>query len=68
MVHFWLRREYKTGERRTPIMPDGVAALIKAGHKVTVERFADRCVKDAEYEAVEGVEMVDGDSWRKGKL
>ena len=65
MVHFHLRREYKAGERRTPITPAGAKALIDAGHKVTVEKFEDRCFPDSAYEA-SGCNMVDGDSWRKG--
>jgi len=64
MVHFHLRREYKAGERRTPITPAGAKALIDAGHKVTVEKFEDRCFPDSAYEA-SGCNMVDGDSWRK---
>jgi saccharopine dehydrogenase (NAD+, L-lysine-forming) len=67
MVLFHLRREYKAGEKRTPITPTGAKALLDAGHQVVVERFADRCFPDKQYEDA-GCTMVDGDAWRTGTI
>jgi alanine dehydrogenase len=44
-------RERKDGERRVGIVPDGVRALVRAGHAVVIERDAGRAsgFSDAEY-------------------
>ena len=44
MTHLWLRAEQRPNEERTGLMPDGAAALIAAGVRVTVERSAVRAV------------------------
>ena len=64
MVHFHMRSETKPGERRTAVVPQDAEKLIKAGHKVSVERFADRCYPDSAYEAV-GCTLEANDLWRK---
>lgn len=50
--HFWLRAESKPGERRSILLPEHVERLLKAGHRVTVERSRLRCAADEEYERV----------------
>lgn len=44
MTHFWLRAECRANERRTPLLPQGAASLIAAGHSVTLEDSAHRIV------------------------
>ncbi len=44
MTHLWLRAEQRPNEERTGLMPDGAAALIAAGVRVTVERSSVRAV------------------------
>eukprot|EP01059_Diplonema_ambulator_P010515 TRINITY_DN2053_c0_g3_i1.p1 TRINITY_DN2053_c0_g3~~TRINITY_DN2053_c0_g3_i1.p1 ORF type:complete len:428 (+),score=138.45 TRINITY_DN2053_c0_g3_i1:51-1334(+) len=68
MVHYHLRGETKPNERRTAVTPADAKALLDAGHKVTVERFAERCYHDSEYEKV-GCEIVQAGLWEKeGKV
>lgn len=45
------------------LLPYHVQALIKAGHRVTVERWPDRCVPDKAYEAIAGVTMANFNTW-----
>ena len=59
-----LRAETKPREHRTPLLPSQAAELLADGHRVTVERFADRCIPDAEYEAV-GCTLAEPQSWRE---
>ena len=65
MVHFWIRCETKPDEHRVALLPEHCKALLDAGHRVTVERWPDRCTPDAEYEAlfVRGLEMAPHNSW-----
>ncbi|MAY85241.1 MAG: saccharopine dehydrogenase [Pseudooceanicola sp.] len=42
MTHIWVRAEQRENETRTGITPQGVAALIAAGKRVTVENSASR--------------------------
>lgn len=65
--HFWLRAEVKPNEFRTLILPEGVKALIEAGHSVTVERSADRCVPDDEFVKA-GATLAEGGSWINAPL
>jgi saccharopine dehydrogenase (NAD+, L-lysine-forming) len=44
MVHLWVRAEQRPNEERVALMPDGAAALLKAGLRVTVERSSVRAV------------------------
>ncbi|SMY09012.1 saccharopine dehydrogenase [Flavimaricola marinus] len=58
MAHFWLRAEQRDNEARTPLTPEGAAALLDAGHQVTVEHssnrilditaYPDTCAREAE--------------------
>jgi saccharopine dehydrogenase (NAD+, L-lysine-forming) len=61
-LHFWLRAEVKELEKRTPLMPEHAKTLLANGHQITVERSVERCVPDAEYEAV-GCKMVEEGTW-----
>ncbi len=49
MSHLWLRHEYKLDERRAPITPAQVGALVAAGHEVTVESSPTRVFPDRAY-------------------
>eukprot|EP00756_Hemistasia_phaeocysticola_P030517 Hpha_TRINITY_DN16296_c2_g12::TRINITY_DN16296_c2_g12_i1::g.11374::m.11374/K00290/LYS1; saccharopine dehydrogenase (NAD+, L-lysine forming) len=62
MPHYWLRGETKPNERRTPLTPGDAKTLIAAGHKVTVERWENRCFHDDEYEAA-GCELATYWTW-----
>jgi saccharopine dehydrogenase (NAD+, L-lysine-forming) len=44
MVHLWVRAEQRPNEERVALMPEGAAALIAAGIRVTVERSSVRAV------------------------
>ena len=61
-LHLWLRAETRPTERRTPLMPEGAAALIAAGARVSVEQSAHRCVPAARY-AEAGCAVVPEGSW-----
>jgi len=61
-IHFWLRAEVKPLEKRTPITPENAKQLIAQGHTISVEKSADRCVSDKEYEDV-GCKMVGTGTW-----
>lgn len=44
MTHLWIRAEQRPNEDRVGLTPDGVAALIKAGIRVTVEHSSVRAI------------------------
>ncbi len=44
MTHLWVRAEQRPNEERVALMPEGAAALIAAGLRVTVERSSVRAV------------------------
>ena len=62
--HLWMRAEERPNEARTGLMPDGVARLIVAGLRVSVEESRQRAVPVAEY-AEAGAEIVPEGSWRE---
>lgn len=62
-IIIWLRSEFRTTERRTPLLPDGAKELLDDGYQVIVERSANRIITDSEYEAA-GCQMVDADGWK----
>ncbi|MFQ6546717.1 saccharopine dehydrogenase [Aestuariibius sp. 2305UL40-4] len=62
MTHFWLRAEQRANEERTPLMPEGAAKLLAAGHSVIVERSPHRIVPDSDYGAA-GCTIAPQDSW-----
>jgi len=51
MTHLWVRAEQRANEERVGLMPDGAAALIAAGIRVTVEASAVRAVPLEGYRA-----------------
>ena len=62
MTHLWIRAEQRPHEERVGILPEGAAALIKAGIKVTVEQSSVRAIGIAGYEDV-GCEVAPENSW-----
>jgi saccharopine dehydrogenase (NAD+, L-lysine-forming) len=62
MTHLWVRAESRDNEDRVGILPDGVAALIRQGFKVTVEESATRVIPVAEYAAA-GARIAPEGSW-----
>ena len=66
-MHIWLRDEARDTERRSPLTPEGAAALIADGAKITVERSKKRVFPDADYEAV-GCEMVASGLWPEAPI
>ena len=51
MGHLWLREETKPHERRTPLLPEQAAVLVRSGHTVVVESSGTRIAPDAEFAA-----------------
>ena len=62
-THFWVRGETRNGERRVAVTPDGVAALLSAGHAVTVEDDPNRAIPVVEYRAA-GAMIAPMGGWR----
>ena len=62
MTHLWLRAEQRPNEERTGLMPDGAAALIAQGVRVTVERSSVRAIALDGYVAA-GCEIAPENAW-----
>ncbi|MDX8349972.1 saccharopine dehydrogenase [Cognatiyoonia sp. IB215446] len=62
MVHLWVRSEARAHEERVGLTPQGVAKLIAAGFRVTVEESAQRILPIADY-ASTGCEVAPEFSW-----
>jgi len=62
MTHLWLRAEQRPNEERTGLMPDGAAALIAQGIRVTVERSSVRAIALDGYVAA-GCEIAPENAW-----
>ena len=61
-MHIWLRAEERANEQRSPLTPEGAAKLIAAGHRVSVESSAHRCLPTtALHEA--GAEIAQTATW-----
>ena len=67
MTHFWVREESRANEARVGVSPAGVAALIAAGHEVTVEDDPTRAIPIDAYHRT-GAEVVAAGSWTKAPL
>lgn len=67
MTHLWVRAEQRPNEERVGLMPDGAAALIAAGIRVTVERSSVRAVPIEGYAAA-GCEIAPENSWPDAPL
>ena len=62
MAHIWVRAEERALEQRVGLSPDGVYALMAAGHTVTVEESECRAIPIDGY-AKAGAEIVPAFSW-----
>jgi len=62
MTHIWVRAEQRDNEQRTGLTPQGAAALMKAGMRVTVENNSVRAIPIAGYAAA-GCEIAPENSW-----
>ncbi|WP_288948717.1 saccharopine dehydrogenase [uncultured Paracoccus sp.] len=62
MVHLWVRAESRANEQRVGVTPEGVAALIDQGFRVTVEESPHRILPIADYRAA-GAAIAPNDSW-----
>jgi saccharopine dehydrogenase-like NADP-dependent oxidoreductase len=61
-THLWLRAEHRPDERRTPLTPAGVRALVAAGARVTVESSARRVIADDAFAAA-GATLAEPGAW-----
>ncbi len=62
MTHLWVRAEQRPNEERVGLTPEGAAALVKAGIRVTVERSSVRAIPIDGYVAA-GCEIVAENLW-----
>ena len=64
MTHLWVRAEQRPNEERVGLTPEGAAALIAAGMRVTVERSSVRAIAlDGSEQA--GCEIAEENLWPK---
>ena len=61
-VHVWIRSEARGTERRAPVVPADVPALLDAGFEVTVEESPQRIFPIEEYDAA-GASVVAEGTW-----
>lgn len=61
-VHLWVRAEQRQSEQRVGLTPDGAAALIAAGMRVTVEDSSCRAIAIDGYRAA-GADIAAENSW-----
>ncbi len=64
MTHLWVRAEQRPHEERVGLTPEGAAALIKAGLRVTVEASSTRAIPIDGYRAA-GCEVAAENLWPK---
>ncbi|MCX7888813.1 MAG: saccharopine dehydrogenase [Rhodobacteraceae bacterium] len=62
MVHLWVRAEQRPHEERVGVTPEGVAQLVRAGMRVTVEDSRQRAIPIAGYRDA-GAEIAAEGSW-----
>jgi saccharopine dehydrogenase (NAD+, L-lysine-forming) len=62
MTHLWVRAEQRPNEERVGLTPDGAAALVKAGLKVTVEDSSVRAIPIDGYKAA-GCAIAPENAW-----
>jgi len=62
MTHLWVRAEQRPNEERVGITPDGAAALVAQGLRVTVEDSATRIIPTQAYREA-GAEIASEGSW-----
>ena len=64
MTHLWVRAEQRPHEERVGLTPEGAAALVKAGLKVTVEASVARAIPIDGFRAA-GCEIAAENLWPK---
>ncbi len=64
MTHLWVRAEQRPNEERVGLTPEGAAALIAAGIRVTVEDSSVRAIGIKGYKEA-GCEIAPENSWPK---
>ncbi|MCF8483681.1 MAG: saccharopine dehydrogenase [Rhodobacteraceae bacterium] len=62
MTHLWVRAEQRPNEERVGLTPEGAAALIRAGIRVTVEHSSVRAIGISGYEQA-GCDIVAENLW-----
>ena len=62
MTHLWLRHEHRADEARAPLTPEGVAALVAQGFRLTVEDCPRRVFPATDYVAA-GARLAAPGSW-----
>jgi saccharopine dehydrogenase (NAD+, L-lysine-forming) len=62
MTHLWVRAEQRPNEERVGLTPEGAAALVRAGIRVTVEQSSVRAIPIDGYRAA-GCEIADENLW-----
>lgn len=62
MTHLWVRAEQRPNEERVGITPEGAAAMVKAGIKVTVEDSSVRAIPIDGYRAA-GCDIAPENQW-----
>lgn len=62
MTHLWVRAEQRPNEERVGLTPDGAAALVRAGIRVTVEQSSVRAIPIDGYRAA-GCEIAGENLW-----
>ena len=62
MTHLWVRAEQRQNEERVGLTPEGAAALIRAGLRVTVEHSSVRAIGIEGYKAA-GCDIAAENSW-----
>ncbi|MDM7932564.1 saccharopine dehydrogenase [Tabrizicola sp.] len=67
MTHLWVRAEQRPNEERVGITPEGAAALVKAGIRVTVEDSSVRAIAIEGYRAA-GCEIAAENSWPEAPI
>ncbi|MCZ4119964.1 saccharopine dehydrogenase [Streptomyces sp. H39-S7] len=63
-AHLWMRQEFRSGERRAPIVPEDAARLVDSGVRFTVEESTQRVFPLQQY-ADAGCRIEAAGSWQR---